>query len=122
MDHRCSLRALFLVVVLSGCQGGAADAPPPAEACLAAPISMTGDGSVAEPPSCMQGCMDDSECTVVNTSCPGCCEYVALSKSYLAHYEKFTLTECKKYHGLECGCDEKPGKPACVDYVCTLPY
>ncbi len=115
------LPAFFLVSLgLSACGGGAKKVPPPAEACLADPIVMEGDGSVATPPPCMTSCTEDSHCTVVNTSCPGCCEFVALSKSYEDHYENYKREECRKYHGLVCGCGEKPGKAQCVDNVCTL--
>lgn len=121
------MKGLFQVALILGCSsvvyacgGKKQDVPAPAEACLAAPIVMEGDGSVAAPPPCMKSCMEDSECTAVNTSCPGCCEFVALSKSYEEHYERGRGEECRKYHGLVCGCNEKPQKSRCIGNVCTL--
>lgn len=111
---------LGLCCVVCACGGKKQQVPAPAQACLTDPIVMEGDGSVASPPPCMRSCMEDSECTAVNTSCPGCCEFVALSKSYQEHYERLRGEECRKYHGLVCGCSEKPQKAHCVGHVCTL--
>lgn len=110
----------IFVLGLWACGGGAQDVPPPAEACLADPIVMEGDGSVATPPPCMKSCTEDSHCIVVNTSCPGCCEFVAVSRGYEDHYDNRRREECRKYHGLVCGCDEKPNEARCVQNVCTL--
>lgn len=112
--------ALGLSAAISACGGKKNDIPPPAAACLADPIVMEADGSVAAPPVCMKSCTADIDCTAVNTSCPGCCEFVALSKSYEDHYDRFKREECRKYHGLVCECSEKPAKVHCVEHVCTL--
>jgi hypothetical protein len=81
---------------------------------------MEGDGSVARPAHCMRACMNDAQCTVVKTSCPGCCEFEAISRSYEESYEKARAPECGKYHGLVCGCSEEPPLAHCVGNVCQL--
>lgn len=123
MDMTCLFR-VGVIFLLSGglvaCGGSSKKAPPPATACLADPIVLEGGGSSATPPVCMKSCMADEECTVVNTSCPGCCEFVPLSKSYEAHYEKKKGEECRKYSGLVCGCGENTPRARCIQNVCTL--
>jgi len=109
-----------LVLSLPACGKKSKSAPPPAAACVQQGITMEGDGSVAAPPPCMGACTSDEQCLAINVSCPGCCEFQAISVSYQESYENQRGPECRKYHGLECACGETPPPARCIGNICQL--
>jgi len=107
-------------ILATACGGKGNSAPPPAEACLAQGNTVEGGGSVAMPAHCTRACQTDDECTVTNVSCPGCCNFQPISRSYADSYTNTKTNDCRAYTGLVCSCDEAPPTSRCVNHMCAI--
>ncbi len=113
-----------MVVASLGCGGRESANQPrgPASACLAEGNTVDEGGAAVRPAACESSCLSDDDCIVVNASCPGCCDPVAINSAYEGSYLAEKNRECEKYTGLVCGCDQAPPTPRCVSHMCTAEY
>jgi hypothetical protein len=66
------------------------------------------------------GCTKDTDCTVVGTSCNGCCQQGAVAKNFQKYDKNDREFYCKAYKGAVCECIAAKVHAVCQEKKCVL--
>lgn len=77
------------------------------------------DGS-GEGLSNWNGCIEDSDCIVLDGSCGGCCEVAAINKKFSANFSDEMEKRCRGHSGPSCDCIPPFDRAICRKSRCEL--
>lgn len=97
---------------------------PAAPSCESSPASpdctLERRGTVVVVTDSYRSCETDADCSLVSTSCDGCCQQDAISHGLQRTYQARFREACAGYSGAICDCDVLPAEARCIEAKCAL--
>lgn len=103
--------ALVLVTLSSACANDDSGANPYA--------LKRDDDAVVDPGDVYRACAADSDCTLVGSTCNGCCAVAAISSELKDRFDVEREAACEDYQGGICDCNPPKLVARCVAKVCA---